>query len=111
MKAAGESKYPWGSEEPGLNRCNYSPTWNNRGEDGFPFLAPVGSFPQGASAYGCMDMAGNVCEWVEGGKILGGSWCHGAAGCTVAVSLEKFHAYCFRNGCDVIGARLVVSEK
>ncbi|MBI3947775.1 MAG: SUMF1/EgtB/PvdO family nonheme iron enzyme [Armatimonadetes bacterium] len=32
-------------------------------DDGFALTAPVGSFPGGASPYGCLDMAGNVWEW------------------------------------------------
>ena len=32
--------------------------------DGYKSTAPVGSFPQGASPYGVLDMAGNVSEWV-----------------------------------------------
>jgi formylglycine-generating enzyme required for sulfatase activity len=31
--------------------------------DGFPRLAPVGSFPEGASPCGALDMTGNVWEW------------------------------------------------
>ncbi len=33
--------------------------------DGFEDIAPVGSFPSGASSYGVLDMAGNVWEWVN----------------------------------------------
>lgn len=33
-------------------------------EDGWPYTAPVGSFPSGASSVGALDMAGNVREWV-----------------------------------------------
>jgi formylglycine-generating enzyme required for sulfatase activity len=32
-------------------------------DDGYPYTAPVGSFPKGASYYGVMDMAGNASEW------------------------------------------------
>ncbi len=32
--------------------------------DGYVWLAPVGSFPDGATPNGLMDMAGNVAEWV-----------------------------------------------
>jgi len=57
-------RYPWGNERPnegGRYRCNYRPR-HGKG-DGYGYTAPVGSFPTGASPYGCMDMAGNVWEW------------------------------------------------
>jgi sulfatase modifying factor 1 len=51
--------YPWGNEKPteNLARCK-TPTTTNH------FPKPVGSFPKGASPFGCLDMAGNVSEWV-----------------------------------------------
>jgi formylglycine-generating enzyme required for sulfatase activity len=49
--------YPWGSEAPDPTYCNYGPS-------GIGDTMPVGSYPKGASAYGCMDMAGNVYERV-----------------------------------------------
>jgi formylglycine-generating enzyme required for sulfatase activity len=33
-------------------------------KDGYIYPAPVGSFPQGRSPFGCDDMAGNAAEWV-----------------------------------------------
>ena len=68
--------YPWGYEEtpgfnieqPVANFCDFHGTciWTPQSDhdDGFKLLAPVGSFPNGASPYGAMDMAGNVAEWV-----------------------------------------------
>lgn len=52
-------EYPWGKEWD-KNRLN-------AGESGdWEFgVAPVGSYPQGASPYGIQDMAGNVMEWVR----------------------------------------------
>jgi sulfatase modifying factor 1 len=53
-------KYPWGNAEAADSQCNRS------GEgDGYQYTSPVGSFPSGASPYGCLDMAGNVREWCE----------------------------------------------
>ncbi len=68
--------YPWGYEEspgfdieqPVANFCDFHGTciWSIQSDhdDGFNLLAPVGSYPNGASPYGAMDMAGNVAEWV-----------------------------------------------
>jgi len=33
--------------------------------DSYDLTAPVGSFPEGASPYGALDLAGNVWEWVH----------------------------------------------
>lgn len=49
--------FPWGN--------GWSSSCCNSGcpGDGFEQTAPIGSFPSGASPYGCEDMAGNVWEW------------------------------------------------
>ncbi|MCU0275431.1 MAG: bifunctional serine/threonine-protein kinase/formylglycine-generating enzyme family protein [Acidobacteria bacterium] len=58
-KAARE-RYPWGKRDPGPSLVNM------KGDgDGYPFTAPVGSFPAGASHYGHLDLAGNVWEWTS----------------------------------------------
>ncbi len=60
--------YPWGNQNPDLNLCNY---WRPFPEG----TMPVGKLsPQGDSPYGCVDMAGNVWEWVEDWYSRGGSW-------------------------------------
>ena len=49
--------YPWGNEAPTGERLRYQ-------GNTLIGIAPVGSLPAGASAYGVLDMAGNVWEWV-----------------------------------------------
>ena len=62
--------YPWGDEGPSGERLNLADggtvfEWREEGwRDPYPFTAPVDSFPQGASPFGCLNMAGNVAEWV-----------------------------------------------
>jgi formylglycine-generating enzyme required for sulfatase activity len=57
--------FPWGD--------TYNPHLANHGalahdvtdaSDGYAMLAPVGSFPDGATPEGVLDLAGNVAEWV-----------------------------------------------
>jgi formylglycine-generating enzyme required for sulfatase activity len=56
--------YPWGD----VIDCSYA---NHQTKDGvctfgeYINIAPVGSYPNGMSPYGALDMAGNVAEWVS----------------------------------------------
>jgi serine/threonine-protein kinase len=68
--------FPWGNTLPAGNQVNgadrrlrIGPTdglveSDSRIDDGYAHTAPVGSYPDGASPYGALDMAGNVSEWV-----------------------------------------------
>jgi formylglycine-generating enzyme required for sulfatase activity len=47
--------YPWGND--------WDKTKANSVDSGLKATTPVGSYPGGASPYGCMDMAGNVWQW------------------------------------------------
>ena len=51
------NRWPWGNEWDDAELCWY----HNQGPDGQTF--PVGSFAEGASWCGTLDMAGNVWEW------------------------------------------------
>lgn len=69
--------YPWGDTPPDQTRLNACgpecATWFEKHQmksrsmyavsDGYPGTAPVGSFPEGASEAGILDLAGNVWEW------------------------------------------------
>ena len=63
-------KYPWGNEPAAgtlLNLADKSGTGINSDktiDDGHADIAPVGTYPAGASPYGALDMAGNAWEWV-----------------------------------------------
>ncbi|MFC2025726.1 formylglycine-generating enzyme family protein [Chloroflexota bacterium] len=62
--------YPWGNQFDGekANFCDINCQFNFRHtgyDDGHNTTAPMGSYPDGASWVGAMDMAGNVREWVS----------------------------------------------
>ncbi|MBN1430671.1 MAG: formylglycine-generating enzyme family protein [Anaerolineae bacterium] len=62
--------YPWGNQPPTGNLLNFADRHayirmaDLDQDDGYPFTSPVGSYPDGASPYGVLDMAGNVWERV-----------------------------------------------
>ena len=53
-------EYPWGNEPPAKRngRCNFF-------DSGIGNTTRVDGYPEGASPYGVLDMAGNVLEWTD----------------------------------------------
>ena len=51
-----KQEFPWGNGGPDQNKANLfeNQVWR---------VAPIGSFPEGQSAYGCHQMIGDVWEW------------------------------------------------
>lgn len=66
-----ERTYPWGNQNPADDLVNFADvksrlSWGDVSvNDGYENVAPVGSYPAGASMYGALDMAGNLAEWVN----------------------------------------------
>ncbi|HEU0253744.1 MAG TPA: ergothioneine biosynthesis protein EgtB [Pyrinomonadaceae bacterium] len=50
------SAFPWGDADPDSGNTNLF-------ENGLWSAAPIGAFPDGANAYGCQQMIGDVWEW------------------------------------------------
>ena len=52
-------------DQPNHQKCNYDFKVGK--------TTPIGSYPDGASPYGCHDMAGNVWEWTSTESVRGGA--------------------------------------
>jgi formylglycine-generating enzyme required for sulfatase activity len=112
--------YPWGDEFDGtrLNFCDTNCPRDSRQEawdDGFAETAPVGSYPDGASPYGALDMAGNAWEWVadlyreirhDARVIRGGGWESAPQSARAAARYNGFQA----TGYSYVGFRCVQSR-
>jgi len=112
--------FPWGDQitNASANFCDIncieppSGAFEEDFNDGYADVAPVGSFPAGASPYGALDMGGNVLEWVSdwyetfyydkspyenptgpstgtGHPLRGGSWRSGRDGLRPAARASK----------------------
>jgi len=63
--------WSWGNQwEPGFVNSG-GEKWGE--QDGYIYSAPVFAFPEGASVYGSLNMAGNAAEWTQEGYVMGGS--------------------------------------
>ena len=51
-----KSAFPWGDADPDSGKTNLF-------ENSYWSVAPIGTFPEGASTYGCQQMIGDVWEW------------------------------------------------
>jgi formylglycine-generating enzyme required for sulfatase activity len=119
-------RLPPAGDEFDTNRCNMRPRqFHTVDAEGRVCLLtnaatrgklPVGSYPEGASPYGCLDMCGNVWEWVstvhrdetwfgllgeptERGILRGGAWGYGPhAGTTFHQAFEPLNATCNDTG-------------
>ncbi len=56
--------WPWGDALPDATHCHFNGQTQGIAPAAQSVL-PVGQFPQGASPYGVLDMAGNVWEWTR----------------------------------------------
>ena len=67
LAARGEAgrRYPWGNEKPSRLRANFAHDGDDLG------TTRVGSYPEGATPEGVLDLAGNVWEWCLDGAAPG----------------------------------------
>jgi len=77
-KGTTQKKFPWGNEAPDATKVNFADlqfsityAGSNQGNpttsinDGYAATSPIGNYPEGASEFGVLDMAGNASEWVN----------------------------------------------
>ncbi len=76
-------RFPWGDELPDGQRGNFcdrrcdQPWATPDHDDGHAGLAPVGSYPAGATPEGVLDLSGNVREWTSMVTGEGKAWIKG----------------------------------
>ena len=93
VTAAGGGRFPWDEAETATTSLKEILRRANVKESEIGHTTSVNAYPLGKSAYGVMDMAGNVWEWQvnyyrkthDWLSLRGGSWLNGAGGAHVAI--------------------------
>ena len=96
-------RYPWGKEPPTAGNARF---------DSLEGTAAVGSFADGSTRWGLVDLAGNVAEWTASSytaqekEIRGGGWTDTAR--NLRASARSGHRPGYRS--DLIGFRCAFHE-
>lgn len=109
-RGADDRRYPWGDVEPDGQVANFGRLIGD--------TVPVGSYPEGASALGVLDLSGNVSEWVDdilepGFRVVrGGSWTSRSEGVSAlarygVTASRRFSDYGFRCATQAIQSSTV----
>ncbi len=106
---AAEHSFPWGKKPPSgslLNFCDRECLRSHRHllwSDGWVETAPVGSFPEGGTREGVLDLSGNVWEWAAEATAIekpamGGSYLSQFDECTADPPLWEKPTLCAVDG-------------
>jgi len=90
MKMAGGDDgriWPWGNVWDYAKANTGGEKWGEN--DGYIYAAPVISFTGGASPYNILNMAGNVAEWVEEQRVVGGSSNSSPSGVAIKAFIKR----------------------
>ncbi|MCW9047980.1 MAG: formylglycine-generating enzyme family protein [Gammaproteobacteria bacterium] len=94
MKYAGVSDgriWPWGNQWDYKKANTGGEKWAEN--DAYTYSAPSKSFEKGASPYNILNMAGNVAEWVEEKRVVGGSSNSSPSGVSIKSYVERDAEY------------------
>ncbi|MGZ5971601.1 MAG: bifunctional serine/threonine-protein kinase/formylglycine-generating enzyme family protein [Polyangiales bacterium] len=110
--AAGRDVYPWGNENPSLDRASYAEKEGSPGA-----IVAVDALPKGATRDGLLNLAGNVAEWTsssapkaDGEKRF---WVRGGSAESTAETLRSWarEAYAESTQSSAIGVRCARTPK
>jgi serine/threonine-protein kinase len=110
--AAGRDAYPWGNENPSLERAAYA---EKEGSPA-PFVA-VDALPKGATRDGLLNLAGNVAEWTSSPALKQDGekrfWVRGGSAESTAETLRSWarEAYPESTALPAIGVRCARTPK
>ena len=83
--------WPWGNDWDYKKANTGGEKWAEN--DGYIYSAPVDSFANGASPSHILNMAGNVAEWVQEQRVVGGSSNSSPSGVSIKAYIKREPGY------------------